>query len=426
MANDATQTPKSSSKLNSDFWKLWLGQTISSLGSSFTSLALPLLIFKLSNSAINLSLAAVVSYLPYLLFGFIIGAWVDRLNRRQLMIVVDLARALLIASIPLMYSLHLLSVWWIYGVMFLTSTLSIGFNAAQFAAIPKLVRQDDLAVANGRILASYSAAGIIGPILAGLLVAVLPLVSVLLFDALSFLLSSLSLALIKTSFNGSSSEDRAPTTVRQDIVEGLRYVLNQPVLRAIAVMMALVNLVATTAGTQLVLFVKYQFHASDTQVSLFYAAAGIGVVLLSLAAGYVRKRWSFGTIALGALMLDGLVILALALTRVYWPALLLWLLISGLGALFNINVSSLRQAIVPDHMLGRVMTSGTVLAWCAIPVGTLIGGVVIQQVQNVALVYAVIGVLTFLISFSFLFTALGRAHHHLAEALPSLAQADDS
>ena len=93
--------------------------------------------------------------------------------------------------------------------------------------------------------------------------------------------------------------------------------LNQPVLRAIAVMMALVDLVVTTASTQLVLFAKHQFLASDTQVSLFYAAAGIGIVLLSLATGLLRKRWSFGTVALGALMLDGLLIVVLSLTRLY-------------------------------------------------------------------------------------------------------------
>jgi predicted MFS family arabinose efflux permease len=217
-------------------------------------------------------------------------------------------------------------------------------------------------------------------------VAVLPLVSVLLFDALSFLVSALSLTLIKTSFNGSSARGQKQTTVRQDIAEGLHYVLNQPVLRAIAVMMALVNLVVTTASTQLVLFAKHQFQASDTQVSLFYAAAGIGIVLLSLTTGFLRKRWSFSIVALGALMLDGLLIVVLSLTRLYWSALLLWLLIAGLGALFNINAGSLRQAIAPDHLLGRVMTIATVLAWSAIPLGTLIGGIVIEQVKNVALV----------------------------------------
>ncbi|HEX7733563.1 MAG TPA: MFS transporter [Ktedonobacteraceae bacterium] len=423
MSDDSANALGASSRLNSDFWKLWVGQTVSSLGSSFTLFALPLLIFKLSNSAINLSLSTVAGFLPYLLFGLIIGAWVDRLNRRRLMIFIDLARGVIIAFIPLMFALNLLSVWWIYGVAFVISTISIGFNASQFAAIPKLVRREDIAVANGRMQASFSAAGVIGPILAGLLVAVMPLVAVLLFDALSFFISALSLALIKTSFNGSSAQGRKETTIRQDIAEGLRYVLNQPVLRAIAIMTALVNLVITTVSTQLVLFAKHQFQASDTQVSLFYTASAVGVVLLSLATGFLRKRWSFGTVALGALMLDGVLIVLVSLTPPYWLALLFWLLIAGFGALFNINASSLRQVIAPDHMLGRVMTIATVVAWSAVPLGTLIGGIVIQQVKNVGLVYGVIGTVIFLIACAFSFSAVGRAKRYLPEEKPSLAQA---
>src|SRR4051794_8458964 len=88
--------------LNLDFWKFWTGQTISNLGSSFTAFALPLLIYKLTGSALNLALASVAAFLPYLVFGLVIGAWVDRLNRKRLMIAVDLTNAALIASIPLL------------------------------------------------------------------------------------------------------------------------------------------------------------------------------------------------------------------------------------------------------------------------------------------------------------------------------------
>ena len=404
------------SRLNVDFWKFWAGQTISNLGSSFTLFALPLLIFKLTGSALNLGLATMVNLLPYLLFGLLIGAWVDRVNRKQLMIITDVARMLIIASIPLLATVNLLSIWWIYAVAFISSTLSIGFNAAQFAAIPSLVNRDDLVTANGRIQASYSAASVIGPLLAGLLLAVIPITTILLFDAASFLISAASLALIKTSFNSRTNEEQKQTSIRRDIVEGLRYVLGHPVLRSISLMMALVNLVSTTVNTQLVLFAKSQLSASDTKVGLLYSAGSAGVVVLSLAAGFLRKRWSFSTVALGALMLNGLLTVILALMHWYWAALLLWALISGLFILFNINTSSLRQAIVPDHLLGRVMTIAAVVAWSPIPLGALIGGLIIEQIRNVALVYGVIGVLIFLIPLTFSFTALGHAERYLPQA----------
>jgi MFS family permease len=112
MANGGTST----GRLSADFWKFWAGQTISNLGSSVTLFALPLLVFKLTGSALNLAIASATSFLPYLLFGLVIGAWVDRLDRKRLMIAVDIGRALAIAAIPLLDGLGLLAVGWIYAV----------------------------------------------------------------------------------------------------------------------------------------------------------------------------------------------------------------------------------------------------------------------------------------------------------------------
>lgn len=399
----------------SDFRRFWLGQTISNFGSSFSQFALPLLVYRITGSALNLGIASAATFLPYLLFGLLIGAWVDRVDRRRLMIGTDLARAAITALIPLLSAFNALSVWWIYGATFALSTLTIFFNTAEFAAIPSLVARDDLVRANGRIQASYSAASIAGPLLAGVLVALMPLSTILLIDAASYLISSLSLSLVIAGFNGESGGARTPTSVRRDVADGLRYVLGHPVLRTISAMMALVNLVGSTTGAQLVLFAKHRLAASDTQVAILYAAGSVGIVVLSLAAGPLRARWSFSRVALGALMLEGLLTVAMAATSAYWVALVLWSIASGVGILFNINTGSLRQAIVPDHMLGRVMSIAGVLAWSAIPVGTFAGGLLIQRLgpDRIAIVYAGIGALTFLIPLCFSFTALGHADRYL-------------
>src|SRR6266446_2875905 len=402
--------------MTSDFWKYWAGQTISNLGSSVTLFALPLLVYKLTGSALNLGISTAATFLPYLLFGLILGAWTDRVNRKQMMIVTDLGRAVIIASIPFWVLFGPLPVWWIYAVGFIHSTLTICFEAGQFAAIPGLVKQDDLVTANGRIQASYAGAQIAGPLLAGLLVTVVPISSLFLIDALSFVVSAGSLALIKASFNIDSGEKRAATSIGRDVIEGLRYVLRHPVLRNISAMMALVNFVGATTGAQIVLFAKERLQANDTQVSLLYSAASIGVVVLSLAAGQLRKRWSFSKVALSALMLEGLLTVVLAFTRWYWLAVVLWALASGLGILFNINTGSLRQAIVPNHLLGRVISIASVLAWSAIPVGSLVGALAIEWTKNVALVYGVSGALVFLIPFAFSFTALGHAERYISSA----------
>lgn len=400
--------------LSGDFWKFWVGQTISNLGSSFTRFALPLLVYKLTGSALNLGLMTAVSFLPYLLFGLVIGAWVDRANRKRLMILADIAQAIVISSIPLLAGLGLLTVWWIYAAGFVSSTLGIFFESGEFAAIPNLVSKGELVRANGRIQASYSAARVLGPLLAGLLVNAMSIPWIFLFDALSFLVSALALSLIGISFN-TPGERKTPTSTRADIAEGLRYVLGHPILRNISMMMALINFISATKQAQLVLFAKERLGASDFQVSLLYSAGSAGIIVLSLAANPLRKRLSFSKAALGALMLSGLLTIVLSLVQLYWAALLLWAPIMGLAIFFNINTLSLRQEIVPGNMLGRVISIAGVLAWSSIPLGAFLGGLAIEQTQNVALVYGTIGVLVFLVAFAFSFTALGRAERYLAQ-----------
>ncbi len=398
--------------LGKDFWKFWAARTISSLGGSFTLFALPLLVFELTGSAVSLGLATAVSFLPYLLFGVLIGTWMDRIDRKRFMIVADIARALTISSIPYLAVLDSLAVWWIYVVGFANSTIKIGFDAGQFAALPSLVSRENLVRANGRLQAAWSTVSLIGPLLAGQLVTVVATSTVLLFDSLSFLISAGILALTNAGFNQPSDEE-AQTSFRQDLTDGLRYLLTHPVLRNISIMLTLVNLLAITTMAQLVLFAKQQLQANDAQISLLYAAGGGGLLVLSLLADPLRKYFRFSTVALGSIILYGLLIAGMALTHLFWVATMLWALISGLVILFNINLDSLQQAIVPDHMLGRVRSIDNVLAWSAIPLGSLLGGLAIEQTRDVSLVYGTIGVLIFFVGLVSCLTSLGRAERYL-------------
>jgi MFS family permease len=400
--------------LSPDFWKLWAGQAISALGSSFTGFALPLLVYNLTGSALNLAYSTAAHFIPYLLFGVFIGAWSDRVDRKRLMIWTDVGRAVAIATIPLLATFGRLEVWWIYVVIFTNSILFIAFDAAKFAAVPSLVSKEDLVTANGRIQASYSVMTILGPLLAGVLVALLPIYDLLVIDALSFGVSTLSLLMIKASFNAPGKS--RGTSIRQDVVEGLRYVFGHPVLRNISLMMAMVNFAGTTIYAQRVLYAKEQLGANDSEIAIMAAAGSAGVILLSLMAGKLRKRLPFSKVALGALMASGLATIGMALTNSYWVAVLIYALFSGLGVMFNINTNSLRQAIAPNYMLGRVLTIAGVLAWSANPVGAYIGGLAIERTQNVGLVFAVIGVITIIIPVCFLFTPLGRAEQYLPKS----------
>jgi MFS family permease len=190
MAQDTLAVPV---RRAGDFWIFWIGQIISQIGSTLTSTALPLLVFKLSGSALDLGLASAATWVPYALFGLFIGAWVDRVNRKRLMIGLDICRAVILAVLPVLALLGHFSIWWIYLVTFINSTLTLGFQSATTAAIPSMVPQDNLMKANGRIQASAPFATIIGPLLAALLLTVASLQVVLWCDALTFVVSAISL-----------------------------------------------------------------------------------------------------------------------------------------------------------------------------------------------------------------------------------------
>ncbi len=409
-------TPFTAPRLGRDFQLFFGGQLLSNLGSSVTLFLLPLVVFVLTGSALNLAITTAAEFLPYVLFGLIIGALVDRLRRRRLMILTDVARTGMIATIPILASVGALHVWWIYIVGFASSVLTIFFNNAEFAAIPSLVGRDNLVTANGRVTAAYSATGVIGPLLAGGLLAAMSPTTVLSVDAASFAVSAVTLSLIRTSFDGTARE---PTRVREDVAEGLGFVLHNPVLRSISAMMALINFFATSiVYGQLVFFAKRHLDATDSQVGWLFAAGSLGAVAAGLGAGQLRARWSFGRAALGGLFISGAFMVAMASTSNFWVAAALWLGAAGAGQLLDINTLSLRQAITPPEMLGRVLSVASVLAWSAIPLGGLVGAYAISRSGNVAAVYAGCGLVQMALASAFALGPLGHADRYIAFAAP--------
>jgi predicted MFS family arabinose efflux permease len=404
---------RGSSGLSGPFRTFWAGQLVSNLGGSFTFFALPLLVYRLTGSPVNLALTTVAEFIPYLLFGLVIGAWVDRLDRRRLMIACDLGRGLALSVVPLLAAFGELSIWWIYVVAFTTRTFQIAFTAAEFAAVKSLVPSDALETANGRIQASYQAAFVIGPLLAGAVVGGgFPVVDIFAVNACTFLVSAATLSMVRVPFN--EAVPRVRQSVRRDVVEGLQYVFRHPILRNISILAGLVNLFGVTVTTQLVFFAKVRLEASDAKVGALYAAGALGIAALSLAAPIARKVLSFSAAALGALMLYGVLIGVLAVTRSYWVAIAVWAVAAGLPFSFSIHTVALRQRIVPDHLFGRVMAIAQVAAWSVNPLGAAVGGWAISTTGSVAGVFAVVGGLILVSTSVFWFTALGRVDEVLA------------
>jgi MFS family permease len=196
-AEDGGKTP--SLWHHGDFLKLWTGQTISLVGTHVTSLALPLTaILEFKARPFQVGLLTALQFLPFLLFALPAGAWIDRLRRRPLLVVADLARFLVIGSIPLAASLDVLRLAQLYVLAFLSGCFAVVFDIAYQSYLPSLVRRDQLLDANGKLEASHTAAEVAGPGLGGLLVQAFTAPIAIAADAISYLVSAASLLLIKT------------------------------------------------------------------------------------------------------------------------------------------------------------------------------------------------------------------------------------
>jgi Na+/melibiose symporter-like transporter len=390
-----------------DFRLFFIGQLTSTLGSSFTAFGLPLLVYTLTGSATNLAITTVCSFLPYLLFGLVAGTWMDRVDRRRAFVATSALQCVVVLAIPALWAGGVLSVWWLYAVAFTLTSLSVVTAAVAPSVVPALVGREDLARANGMIQGSFSVAVVCGPLLAGALVGGgLPLAWVFSFDAFSFLVVAIMISFIRTPFNAPRQPSK--TTIRSDMAEGLRFVLSHSVLRGIAILAALYNLLAVSVNSQMVNYAHTRLGVSGGGVSLLFAAGSLGTAVMVYTAGRLGKRLPFRMLTLGSLGAWGGLVFLMSLSRWFWLSTLLWSLAAGMPVLFSVRTTTLRQSIVPEQLLGRVQMIAAVLAWSAQPLGAMAGAWLLVSGVRISPLYGGIGIAVLLLVLAGSFGALGR------------------
>ncbi|MDH6578632.1 MFS transporter [Kitasatospora sp. MAP5-34] len=383
------------------------GQVVSSLGSSFTAFGLPLLVFELTGSAWNLALTTLSTFLPYVLFGLVVGAWVDRVDRLRALAGSNAIRGVVIGMIPGLWLVHDLNALWLYGIAFTNTSLGLVSRAVEGTAVPALTGRSNLAAVNGRLQGCYAVASVFGPVIAGALVGGgMPVSWVFGFDSASFFVSTFALRMIRTPFNGRRRHTGA--TVRADIRAGLRLVMGHPVLRSIAMLSVFFNILSGTIWSQIVYFAHVHLAADGTQVSLLFAADGVGIGAVTFAAGRITRRLSFRSVILGMPTVWGCLIFAMSRSSSFWPSCILWAAAAGLPVLFAIRTLTLRQSIVPEEYLGRVQSVAMVVAGAGQPIGALGGAWLIQRTDQVADVYAGIALAVVVSTLAFWAGPLGK------------------
>jgi predicted MFS family arabinose efflux permease len=364
-----------------EFVKLWAGHTISRFGSEISLLAIPLTAaLALDASAVQMGLLGAFEFAPFLLLSLFAGVWVDRLPRRPILIVADIGRALLLGSIPVAAFLGALRIEQLYIVGFLSGALTVFFDVADQSYLPVLVKREHLVEGNSKLEMSRSVAQITGPGVAGVLVQFLSAPLAVAADAASFVASAIFLLFIRTSEPPPVRHADGPTSIWGELREGLAVVLGNPLLRSIAGCTGTTNLFTNAMGAVYVLYLTRQLGIGPALLGLILAAGGPGALLGSVVAGKTATRFGLGATIIGSSVATGvahlLVPFASGPTVVLAGMLMLSSFIGGMcNPIYNINQVSLRQAITPDRLQGRMNASVRFLVWGTIPIGALIGGV---------------------------------------------------
>ena len=361
-----------------DFLKLWTGQSVSLFGSQVTRLALPFTaILTLHATPAEMGILGAVQLAPFLLLGLFVGVWVDRLHRRPILIAADIGRALLLSVIPLMALTHTLRIEYMYLVGFLLGTLELFFDVAYMSFLPSLIEREQLVDGNSMLQMSDSIAQVAGPGLGGALVQVLTAPLAILVDALSFLASAVSIVAIGVREDPVVKDEQR--NVWRELREGLTMVIANPLLRAIGGCTATLNLSANALFTVYILYCTGTLGLSPAVIGAIFAVGGLSTVAGTLLASRAAARFGVGPMLVASPFVIGLASLLIPLAGGP-PLLAILLLIAaqilfGIGRpIFDINQLSLRQAITPARLQGRVNASMLFIIWGVIPIGSLLGG----------------------------------------------------
>ena len=390
-----------------DYMKIWSASSVSVMGTQVSQMAIPFIAaVVLSVSPFQLALLGTFEMLPFILFTLPAGAWLDRVRRRPVLIAGDFGRAIALLSIPIAYSLGVLTIWQLYAVGFVTGILTVLFDVADQSYLPVLLEVDDLVEGNAKLQISASAAQIVGPAFGGGLIAVFAAPFAVIVDAVSFLISGGLISLIgkhEAKPERKLAADGSHTSLRVEIAEGLRYVLGNRYLRMIAASTGTSNLGTSLAFSIFAIYAYVELGLSPGLVGLAFGLGSTGVLTGAVLAAPMAKRFGVGPVIVGSMFITGPATLLIAfLPSTAWVAgamLLVSQFLMGFSAVvYNVNQVSYRQAITPLDMQGRMNATMRFIVWGTMPIGLVAGGILASflPLRTTILIGAVIASTAFL------------------------------
>jgi MFS family permease len=365
-----------------DFVKLWSAETISQFGTQVTLLALPIVAATTLNvTPFEFGLLSTIEFLPFILLSLPAGVWVDRLRRRPILIVGDLIRAAALLSIPIAFSLNSLTIWQLYVVGFVNGCATVFFDVAYQSYLPSLVDRDQIVDGNAKLETSRSAAQITGPGVAGVIIGAVTAPFAIAVDAASFVVSALFMFGIRRHEAAPEprlNEHGERPSMRSEISAGLRYVGRHRLLRSIAATTGTSNFFNNILYSILILYLVRELSVTPQLLGLAFSLGAVGFLVGALTANRVATRFGVGATIVGAVMISGPaeLLIAIAPADLAVPFVAASVFLGGVGnTVYNINQVSLRQAITPERMQGRMNATMRFIVWGTIPAGSILGGI---------------------------------------------------
>ena len=383
-----------SKKLGAAYWKLWTATAISNLGDGVSMVAYPWLASAVTRSPILIAAAGFASRLPWLVFTLHAGVLTDRFDRRKLIVAMDFMRGLLTVfvgavvyfnrdSFPALDELttitNLQTNWPIYFTLLITAFLFglaevLRDNSAQ-TLMPSVVEKENLETANGRMWSAESLTNsFIGPPLGSLLIGIAIFIPFF-FDAISFFFAVALIASLKGTFKPvDDGKVREKINFKAEIKEGYAWLWAHPLLRPMAIILGTMNGLATMVGATYILFAQEVLQTSVFTFAILGTAGAVGGTIGGLLAPKVSAKLGSGrslAMVLAAAPIGSLIIALTTTWQVVWVVVLFE---TFFAILWNTITVSLRQSIIPTHLLGRVNSVYRFFAWGSIPIGMFLGG----------------------------------------------------
>lgn len=384
------QLGKSNSKrLPLKFIIYLIGQLVSKLGDALYTFAIPWISYELTHSVIVMGSMYAVSVLPIVLFGPIIGMFVDHWDRRRLMMFADVTRAILVAFVPFMQMLGILQLWQLYVVSFLLAGLSLLFDVSVVAAIPNIVGNKNLTKANASYQLVNQVGDLIGPLLAGIMITTLGGYRTLWFDVVSFAGTLWAIWRIQTL--GKPVAKTRLNEIFRGMGEGLHFLIHDKLNFSLSLQAMIGNFGYSAAYGVLMFFLLSTLHLNAAQISYNYAFLGLGGLVGSIIAVPLERYFRRGVIIPTLLIVGTCGFLYALVTRFWLGPGIAFGIVAICNVAWNTLVASIRQETVPSDMLGRVLGFSRVFTRLAMPLGTMVGSLVSNSISPVA-VFAIAAV----------------------------------